>query len=169
MKRKFFFFLEKLEIKRNERIAVVLLLSCLIVLSGIKSLYQITVNYDPAAYEELENIFNERSRVLQQEEQVILARYQAEAQITESKAAAAPADTIPPDTSEKNQQNGGIVNINEATAEQLRQLPGIGPAYAKRIIEWREENGPFTSIEQLLEIRGIGEKRLENMADRVEL
>lgn len=169
MKRKFFFFLEKLEIKRNERIAVVLLLSCLIVSGGIYSLYDTTIDYDPEAYEELEKIFNERSRVLQQEEQVILARYQAKPPVTEGKVAAAPADTIPPDSSEKSQQDDDVVNINEATAEQLRLLPGIGPAYAKRIIKWREENGPFTSKEQLLEIRGIGEKRLENMADKVEL
>lgn len=53
------------------------------------------------------------------------------------------------------------VDLNTASHHELQQLPGIGPAYATRIIERRERVGPFTSPEQLIEIRGIGEKRLE--------
>ena len=62
-----------------------------------------------------------------------------------------------------------LININTATAEELQQLPGIGPAYAGRILEWRVQNGRFTSIDQLIEIRGIGEKRLENIRPLVTL
>jgi competence protein ComEA len=50
------------------------------------------------------------------------------------------------------------VDLNSADAEQLEQLPGIGETVAKRIIEYREQNGPFTKSEELMNVRGIGEK-----------
>jgi competence protein ComEA len=50
------------------------------------------------------------------------------------------------------------LDLNQATAEQLDQLPGIGPALAERIIDWRDEHGPFTTVDQLNEVRGIGER-----------
>ncbi|XCB30241.1 helix-hairpin-helix domain-containing protein [Arcanobacterium hippocoleae] len=53
------------------------------------------------------------------------------------------------------------VNLNTATLAQLDQIPGVGPVTAKEILAWREENGSFKSIEDLLQISGIGEKTLE--------
>lgn len=55
---------------------------------------------------------------------------------------------------------GPRLNINTATAEELAALPGIGQALAARIVAYREENGPFTSVSQLLLVEGIGEKKL---------
>lgn len=48
------------------------------------------------------------------------------------------------------------VNVNHATAAELERLPRVGPALAKRIIEWRERHGPFTGLEDLRHVRGIG-------------
>jgi competence ComEA-like helix-hairpin-helix protein len=50
------------------------------------------------------------------------------------------------------------LDLNRATAVELEALPGIGPATAKRIIEYREKNGPFQKVEDLMNVRGIGEK-----------
>ena len=61
----------------------------------------------------------------------------------------------------------GRVNLNTAEAAQLETLPRIGPAMAERIIAWRDENGRFTSVEDLLAVPGIGDKMLESMRDLV--
>jgi competence protein ComEA len=53
---------------------------------------------------------------------------------------------------------GAPVNLNAATAAQLETLPGIGKATAERIVEYREKNGGFKKIEELMNVRGIGEK-----------
>lgn len=61
------------------------------------------------------------------------------------------------------------ININQADSDELTELNGIGEAKAQAIITFREENGPFTSIEQLTEVPGIGEKSLENMKEQIGL
>lgn len=55
------------------------------------------------------------------------------------------------------------IDVNRATAAELQTVPGIGPATAQRIIEWRDKNGPFERLEDLLNVRGIGEKTLEKL------
>ncbi len=57
----------------------------------------------------------------------------------------------------------GTVNLNTATAEQLQLLPRVGPALASQIINFRESNGPFRSVDELLAVKGIGETSLKNM------
>lgn len=61
----------------------------------------------------------------------------------------------------------GRVNLNTADAAALDTLPRIGPAMADRIIAWRDDNGGFTSVEDLLAVPGIGDKMLESLRDRV--
>lgn len=57
------------------------------------------------------------------------------------------------------------LNINTADKEQLQQLTGIGPVTAAAIVEYREQNGDFASIDELTEVRGIGPATLENLRD----
>lgn len=55
----------------------------------------------------------------------------------------------------------GVVNVNSATADQLEMLPRIGPAVAERIVEFRQTNGEFKALEELMLVRGIGEKTFD--------
>ncbi|MFI2810755.1 MULTISPECIES: helix-hairpin-helix domain-containing protein [Microbulbifer] len=62
------------------------------------------------------------------------------------------------------------ININQSTAEDIAAvLEGVGPVRAEMIIKYREENGPFTSVEQLLEIKGIGTATLDKNRDKITL
>ena len=51
-----------------------------------------------------------------------------------------------------------VVNVNTASAADFEALPGIGPKMAARIIEYRQKNGPFKKVEELMNVRGLGEK-----------
>jgi competence protein ComEA len=59
------------------------------------------------------------------------------------------------------------VNINQASADELAQLEGIGQKYAERIVEFRTNNGPFQSAEDILKVPGIGPKTYEANKDRI--
>jgi competence protein ComEA len=59
------------------------------------------------------------------------------------------------------------ININTATLEDLKKLPGIGDVIAQRIIEYRQAHGPFSSADDLLGVKGIGVKKLENIRDLI--
>jgi len=61
----------------------------------------------------------------------------------------------------------GLVNINTASSAELDTLPGIGPAYAGRIIAYREAHGPFASPAQIMQVKGIGEATYEKIKDRI--
>ena len=58
-----------------------------------------------------------------------------------------------------------LVNINTADLAQLQTLPGIGPVLAQRILDYRQENGPFSTLSELTNVSGIGEKTLEGILD----
>ena len=59
------------------------------------------------------------------------------------------------------------IDLNTATLSQLNSLPGIGPVIAERILELREKSGPFKRIEDLMNIRGIGEKKFLKLKDLI--
>lgn len=108
------------------------------------------------------------ARVLADGEQVFVGAQQGAAVPvgapgTESEAAIAQ----PPNSSAA--VNGTLVNLNSATSEELQLLPRIGPATAAKIIAHREANGAFRSVDQLLDVPGIGERTLEGLRDQVQV
>lgn len=76
------------------------------------------------------------------------------------------------ESSSQTTQNGGnsksgLININTANETELDSLPGIGPSIAAKIINYREENGDFASIEDIKNVNGIGESKFENMKEKI--
>ncbi len=104
------------------------------------------------------------ARVLADGEQIVVPR-------KGSSPAPDPSSGIPEEGSgagAPDQGSGGQpLNLNTATTLELEDLPGIGPALASRILEWRENNGSFTSVEDLLAVAGIGDKVLAGLAGLV--
>lgn len=65
-------------------------------------------------------------------------------------------------------QNGdGRIRVNYASADEIASLPGIGPVLAQRIADYRDDNGPFVVVEDLLDVPGIGEGKLATIRDSV--
>ena len=60
---------------------------------------------------------------------------------------------------------GEVIDINSAPAEDLQRLPGIGEKRAQAIVAWRAEHGPFRSVDELVQVAGIGEKLLAGLRD----
>ncbi|MBO0981105.1 ComEA family DNA-binding protein [Microbacterium sp. SD291] len=73
----------------------------------------------------------------------------------------------PPDAGGGAAPSDGLIDLNAADQAALETLPRIGPALAERIIAWREENGRFRSVDDLLAVPGIGEKLLSGIRDAV--
>lgn len=61
------------------------------------------------------------------------------------------------------------VRVNTATLEELQRLPGVGPAIARAILEYRTQKGRFSTLQDLLKVKGIGPKKLESLRDHVDL
>jgi len=61
------------------------------------------------------------------------------------------------------------LDLNAATAEQLTPIPGVGPALAQNIIEYREEHGPFTQYGELLNVKGIGHEKIKVIMEYVRI
>jgi competence protein ComEA len=59
------------------------------------------------------------------------------------------------------------ISLNSATVEQLQSLPGVGPATAKAIVEYRTKSGKFNRIEEIINVKGIGEKKFQKIKDRL--
>jgi competence protein ComEA len=60
-----------------------------------------------------------------------------------------------------------VINLNTATATQIATLPGIGPKTADLIVQYRQKNGPFKKIEEIMNVRGVGEKSFLKLKSRL--
>jgi competence protein ComEA len=79
----------------------------------------------------------------------------------------APVATAPTTAGGATAGGAAPLDLNQATAVELEQLPGIGPSLAAAIVTWRQDHGPFRTVEDLLDVPGIGPAKLEALADLV--
>ena len=100
------------------------------------------------------------ARVVADGEQIVIPSKDADA-VTVVDGTSQPAGAAPANA------NSGLVNINSATVKELEALPGIGSVLAREIVSDRNANGPFSSIEDLTRVQGIGSKRLADIADLI--
>lgn len=77
------------------------------------------------------------------------------------------SEQLPQSSTGSSQEYQGKVNLNTADETQLQTISGIGPSKAKKIIAYREANGPFKSVDDLKNVSGIGEKTLESIRDQI--
>lgn len=76
---------------------------------------------------------------------------------------------VPDSSGAADEADDGLVSINQASAEELQTLPGIGPSISQAIVAYRDEHGPFTAIEQLEDVPGIGPAIMTRLASMVKL
>lgn len=156
-KRHLFFFFERLEIRAGERRAIATLLLLGVALNQAKDYWPSPVAYEADFYAPILAAFDERNARAASELAALDSLYQGLER------------AVPQPPRRDSSLRSGQVPINTATAEQLDQLPGIGPALAKRIIDYRTEHGPFTSVDDLTNVRGIGPALMEKIRPYVVL
>lgn len=151
IKRDFFFWIERLQITRKERIVISALL-VIIVLMATLSLF-IKKQYENSSenYEAIRQEFERKSTALELKKTEDLEKY-----------------TVQKNSPENNEEPMVVVeatrvNINTAGITELQKLKGIGQTYAQRIIDYRTENGEFKTIDELIKVKGIGKKRLDDI------
>jgi competence protein ComEA len=110
------------------------------------------------------------ARVVADGEQIVVPRPGESSPVAGSPAAvgAGPGTTVPGQVAGgSGGLTGGLVDLNTADASALDSLPGVGPVLSQRILDWRAANGRFSSVEELGEVSGIGDKLLAQIGPRV--
>lgn len=185
MKRAIYFFTDRLQITSAERFSILILGALFLTVSGIRQFSGQTVAYAEDSYSSVFSQFAHLSTLPANESSAILSQYypqenpehpvatetEAEKKVEDTETITASEPVMEQTTTVVSERSGDApgekININTADAASLATLPGVGPAIAARIIEYRNESGPFRQIEDIKNVRGIGEARFEAIKDLI--
>lgn len=176
-KRKYFFVIDKLQISRTERIAFALIFAILVALFLGSAFIKKKYNFSQEKYDQILAEFERKSALIEQQKQEVEKRFLPPAVPENEMIAEAEIETeVPveqvssteninsePENAPEETAAGAKININTAGAEDLKKLKGIGDATAAKIIEYRNRNGAFKTAQDLLKVKGIGPKRLQDI------
>lgn len=146
----------------------------LLVLSALNLVLEPKTAASSQDYAAIRQEFNRKTELIAKKETEIMHRYHPGNMEEVTSAAVTDTTPIQPDTTVKEvkssaEQDTTKININTAGPERLQKLPGVGPVYAQRIVAYRDTSGQFQTVRELIKIKGIGDKRLENMKSMIEL
>jgi comEA protein len=152
-KRDFFFWIERLQITRKERIVISGLLVLVLITAALSVFITEQHSTSTENYEAILKEFEEKSAAIEKRNK------------TEGSNSIGIVKTNETNTTLSELE----ININTAGIDELQKLKGIGATYAQRIIDYRLENGEFKEVEELLNVKGIGEKRLQDIKAFIKL
>lgn len=160
IKRALFFWIDKLQISKKERVSITVLFGLIILLQLSNIVIKERLVPTPENHAAIVEEFQRRSAIIQRDSIIQANKYNPESnnEVEKQEPASLVMDSIKT-----------LININMATQAELETLPGIGSSYATRIIEYRQTNGAFNSVDELVNVRGIGAKTLEKLKPHIKI
>jgi len=172
LKNNIYFLLDRLNITKAERLAMVTLTTLIVLVSTGAAVLKPDNPFPDEHYAYADSLFRALSDLKASEHAELMARYEppainnteTPAALTASTQTASPSQprTAPKTGSAKLPAPGSIA-INKADATELARLPGIGPKTAEVIVEYRNEHGPFQDLSHIMRVKGIGPKKWEQI------
>ena len=159
---------QKVAITRHETYALLILFGLIMLGSAVQVIQKNRPPFDLAIYAETDSLFEAATAEMRRKADSLLSQDSLQSILHKTPS----ADTIRSSSTELSTIGsillaGEKININLASQAELETLPRIGPAMAQRIIDYRTEHGSFRTVDELLEVKGIGPKTLQRLSDRV--